>query len=256
MSCIVKYTENDFSLLRSVIRELPPVHRETLGRLSRHLSLVASHSAQNGMTAKALASQFCYAVFRGNTIVEGYVYLKDSLMEDLIQNADTLFDEPLSPPALPSASLGTRASVISHPSFFGSTLFEGSHVMGPEFSPSARSSSTILPSYYSVDQHSTPPPRLPQDFPPSPLLSPWSTLTNEDIYPNRSRSYLRRTAPLAALSGRCHIRPRRHLHLRPTSSYPSTRPIHKHRSPTTRSIQQSAIQKRTSPPLQRVRNPG
>ncbi|KAH9021329.1 Rho GTPase activation protein [Lactarius hengduanensis] len=89
-----KYTEDDFSLLRSVIRELPPVHRETLGRLSRHLSRVASHSAQNGMPAKALASQFCYAVFRGNTIVEGYVYLKDSLMEDLIQNADTLFDEP------------------------------------------------------------------------------------------------------------------------------------------------------------------
>ncbi|KAI9455784.1 Rho GTPase activation protein [Lactarius psammicola] len=71
-----RYTENDFSLLRSVIRELPLVHRETLGRLSRHLSLVASHSDQNGMTVKALASQFCYAVFRGNTIVEGYVYLK------------------------------------------------------------------------------------------------------------------------------------------------------------------------------------
>ncbi|KAH8984611.1 Rho GTPase activation protein, partial [Lactarius akahatsu] len=71
-----EYTENDFSLLQSVIRELPPVHRETLGKLSRHLSRVASHSAQNGMPAKALASQFCYAVFRGNTIVEGYVYLK------------------------------------------------------------------------------------------------------------------------------------------------------------------------------------
>ncbi|KAH9021332.1 Rho GTPase activation protein [Lactarius hengduanensis] len=101
-----KYTGNDFSLLRSVIRELPPVHRELLGELSRHLHLVAAHSDKNGMTAKALGSQFCYAVFRGNTLVEGYLYLKacrilflfpylfaqDSLMEDLIQNADTLFD--------------------------------------------------------------------------------------------------------------------------------------------------------------------
>ncbi|KAH8996981.1 hypothetical protein EDB86DRAFT_3076909 [Lactarius hatsudake] len=166
-----RYTENDFALLRSVICELPPVHRETLGRLSRHLSLVASHSAQNGMPAKALASQFCYAVFRGNTIVEGY----DSLMEDLIQNADTLFDEPLSPPALPSTPPGARTSVDSHSSLFGSTLFSEPHAMGPEFSPSARSSSTVLPSYTSVDGHSISPPRIPQSFFPSPLLSP---LTN------------------------------------------------------------------------------
>ncbi|KAH9032182.1 hypothetical protein EDB85DRAFT_1275814 [Lactarius pseudohatsudake] len=172
-----KYTENDFSLLRSVIRELPPVHRETLARLSRHLSRVASHSAQNGMPAKALASQFCYAVFRGNTIVEGYVYLKDSLMEDLIQNADTLFDEPLSPPIRPSTPPGARTSVDSHSSLFGSTLFSEPH--GLEFSPSARSSSTVLPSYTSVDGHSMSPPRIPQSLPQSffqsPLLSP---LTN------------------------------------------------------------------------------
>ncbi|KAH9057734.1 hypothetical protein EDB87DRAFT_986754 [Lactarius vividus] len=181
-----RYTENDFSLLRSVIRELPPVHRETLGRLSRHLSVVASYSAQNGMTAKALASQFCYAVFRGSTIVEGYVYLKDSLMEDLIQNADTLFDEPLSPPAQPSTPPGVRISVDSHSSLFGSTLFADSHVMGPEFSPSARSSSTVLPSYTSVDGHSMSPPRIPQSFFPSPLLlSPTSssTLTNGSDLP-------------------------------------------------------------------------
>ena len=76
MSYIAKYTENDFTLLRSVICKLPPVHRETLGVLSRHLSLVASNSDHNGMTAKALASQFCHAIFRGNTIVQGHVYLK------------------------------------------------------------------------------------------------------------------------------------------------------------------------------------
>ncbi|KAH9009031.1 Rho GTPase activation protein [Lactarius hengduanensis] len=48
-----KYTENDFSLLRPVIRVLPPAHREILGELSRHLHLVAAHSDKNGMTCES-----------------------------------------------------------------------------------------------------------------------------------------------------------------------------------------------------------
>ncbi|KAH9032178.1 hypothetical protein EDB85DRAFT_2275183 [Lactarius pseudohatsudake] len=162
-----KYTGNDFSLLRSVIRELPPVHRETLGELSRHLHLVAAHSDKNGMTAKALGSQFCYAVFRGNTL--------DSLVEDLIQNADTLFDEPLSPPTLPSTPPGARtsSSVISHSSLFRNTLFADSHVMGLEFSPSARSSSTVHSSYSSVDL------LIPR---PTPLPLPSLFLNRQDLY--------------------------------------------------------------------------
>ncbi|KAH9033843.1 hypothetical protein EDB84DRAFT_1561580 [Lactarius hengduanensis] len=106
-----KYTENDFSLLRSVIRELPPT--------------------RTGMTAKALASQFCYAVFRGNTIVEGYVYLKDSLMEDLILNADTLFDEHLSPHPPPPARAGSGTSTISYSSLFANSMFAAPQVFDP-----------------------------------------------------------------------------------------------------------------------------
>ncbi|KAI9433313.1 Rho GTPase activation protein [Lactarius indigo] len=172
-----RYIENDFSLLRSVIRELPPVHRETLGELSRHLALVASHSEQNGMTARALASQFCYAVFRGHTIVEGYVYLKDSLMEDLIQNAHTLFDEPFSPPPPPSAHAGSRYSTISYSSLFSSTLFAEPQAIGPEGSASARSSSTIFLSASSVELST--PPGLPNTLP-SPLMgfSPLDTPTD------------------------------------------------------------------------------
>ncbi|KAH9017975.1 hypothetical protein EDB85DRAFT_2154823 [Lactarius pseudohatsudake] len=168
-----KYAENDFSLLRSVIHELPPVHREIIGELSRHLHLVAAHSDKNGMTAKALGSQFCYAVFRGNTVVEGY----DSLMEGLIQNAHTLFDEPFSPSPPLSARARSRFSAISYSSLFASTLFAEPHAIGPDDSASARSSSNIFPSVSSVELST--PPRLP-NFLPSPLmgLSPLETPTD------------------------------------------------------------------------------
>ena len=68
---IVRYTENDFSLLRSKIRELHPVHRASLETLLRHLSRVASHSDNNSMTVKALATQFSYPILRGNEVLDG-----------------------------------------------------------------------------------------------------------------------------------------------------------------------------------------
>ncbi|KAH8989327.1 Rho GTPase activation protein [Lactarius hatsudake] len=88
-----RYTENDCSVLRSRIRELHPVHRVSLEAVLRHLSLVASHSDKNAMNVKALAAQFCYTVFRGNAVLESGVHTKKLVMEDLIQNAYTLFDE-------------------------------------------------------------------------------------------------------------------------------------------------------------------
>ncbi|KAH9057735.1 Rho GTPase activation protein [Lactarius vividus] len=200
-----KYIENDFSLLRSVIRELPPVHRETLGELSRHLHLVASHSDKNGMTAKALGSQFCYAVFRGNTVVEGYVCLKacrilflffhlpylfaqDSLMEELIQNAHTLFDEPFSPSPLPSAHVGSRFSNISYSSLFASTLFAEPDAIGSDGSASARSSSTIFPSVSSVELST--PPRLPNLLP-SPLMGlPLLETPTDGRYPPEPEQFI------------------------------------------------------------------
>ncbi len=76
MSRIARYTENDFSLLRSKIRELHPVHRAPLGALLRHLLHVASHSDKNAMTVKALAAEFRYDVLRGNDVLQDGVDVK------------------------------------------------------------------------------------------------------------------------------------------------------------------------------------
>ncbi|KAH9057732.1 hypothetical protein EDB87DRAFT_1832883 [Lactarius vividus] len=122
-----RYAENDFSLLRSKIRELPEVHRTTLGVLCLHLARVASHSDKNAMNANALALMFGYYVFSGCTIFPGGVRVKDLLMEDLIQNAHTLFGEHLSPPSPPSIRPDETASVLS----FNSCLSPQSAHAGP-----------------------------------------------------------------------------------------------------------------------------
>ncbi|KAH9179051.1 Rho GTPase activation protein [Lactarius sanguifluus] len=96
-----RYTENDCSVLRSKICELHPVYRASLEALLRHLLRVSSHSEKNAMTVKTLADQFCYTVLRGKVVLEGGVHVKEAIMEDLIQNAHTLFDER-TPPTVPS----------------------------------------------------------------------------------------------------------------------------------------------------------
>jgi imidazolonepropionase-like amidohydrolase len=73
---IARNTENDFSLLRSKLRELHPVHRASLGALLRHLARVASHSDRNSMTVKALTDQLSYAILRGNTVLQKGVCVK------------------------------------------------------------------------------------------------------------------------------------------------------------------------------------
>ncbi|KAH9051873.1 hypothetical protein EDB87DRAFT_630949 [Lactarius vividus] len=88
-----RYTENDCFVLRSKIRELHPAHRASLEALLRHLLRVSSHSDKNAMSVKALAGQFCYTILRGNAVLEGGVHVKKLIMEDLIENAHTLFDE-------------------------------------------------------------------------------------------------------------------------------------------------------------------
>ncbi|KAH9029694.1 Rho GTPase activation protein [Lactarius pseudohatsudake] len=71
-----RYTENDCSVLRSKIQKLHPIHWASLEALLLHLFRVASHSDKNAMNVKTLAAQFCYSVFRGNTILEGGVHAK------------------------------------------------------------------------------------------------------------------------------------------------------------------------------------
>jgi hypothetical protein len=75
MSCIARYAENDFSLLRTKIRELHPIHRASLRALLRHLLRVASYSDMNAMTVE-LAARFSYAVLRGNDVLQDGVHIK------------------------------------------------------------------------------------------------------------------------------------------------------------------------------------
>ncbi|KAH9038034.1 Rho GTPase activation protein [Lactarius deliciosus] len=114
------YTENDYSVLRSKIRELHPVHRASLETVLRHLFLVASHSDKNAMSVKALAGQFCYTILRGNTVSEGGVHVKKLIMEDLIQNAHTLFDER-TPPRVTSPYGSVLRPELSQSAEVGST---------------------------------------------------------------------------------------------------------------------------------------
>ncbi|KAH9051865.1 Rho GTPase activation protein, partial [Lactarius vividus] len=71
-----RYTEKDCSVLRSMIRELRPIHWASLEALLLHLFRVASHSDKNAMTVEALAAQFCYTVLRGNAVLEDGVHAK------------------------------------------------------------------------------------------------------------------------------------------------------------------------------------
>ncbi|KAH9024572.1 hypothetical protein EDB85DRAFT_1870089, partial [Lactarius pseudohatsudake] len=109
-----RFTENNFSLLRSKILKLHPIHRASLRALLRHLLRVSSHSDTNATTVDALAGYLCYAVLRGNTVlVDGGLVL-----EDLIQNVHTLFDErPSPPPPVPSPHMAETTSTYTYGSF-------------------------------------------------------------------------------------------------------------------------------------------
>ena len=76
MPCIDEYTEVNFSLLRSKIRGLRPVHRASLEALLRHLLTVASHSDKNRMTVKELAYQLCLCILGCDVTTEDGNYLK------------------------------------------------------------------------------------------------------------------------------------------------------------------------------------
>jgi len=85
----------------------------------RHLLRVASHSDTNVMSVKALANQFSYAVFRGNAVLQDGVHMKVLVMEDLIQNVHTLFDERPSPPSpFSSPDVAETMSTLTYGSSF------------------------------------------------------------------------------------------------------------------------------------------
>ena len=76
MSHIDEHTKSHFSLLRSKIRKLHPVHRASLEAFLQHLSRVADHSDHNGMTVKVLSSQLCGHVLGFDTVVTGGIHVK------------------------------------------------------------------------------------------------------------------------------------------------------------------------------------
>ncbi|KAI9439448.1 hypothetical protein BJY52DRAFT_1421308 [Lactarius psammicola] len=113
---IATYTENDFSLLRSKIRELHPVQRASLEVLLRHLLHVASHSDSNAMTVEELAIWFRLPILRGNPVLQDSV--ETLVIEDLIRNVHTLFEERPSPsPPVPSSLVAETT-----PTFTSSSL--------------------------------------------------------------------------------------------------------------------------------------
>ena len=70
MSHTDKFTEDNFSLLRSKIRKLHPVHRASLEVLLQHLLHVSSHSDKNGMSVKELSTRFGYYLLGGSEVCE------------------------------------------------------------------------------------------------------------------------------------------------------------------------------------------
>jgi hypothetical protein len=162
MSCIAKYAENDFSLLRTKIRELHPVHRASLGALLRHLLLVASHSDNNDMTVEKLAANFRQVVLRGNEVRQDGVYIKviyasstsftffqlisleGLVLEDLIRNVHTLFDDQ------PSTSLPVPSPAAETTSTFPSGSFLSTELPRPSEVDAIVGSGTGRPGLVSV----------------------------------------------------------------------------------------------------------
>lgn len=107
--------------MRSKIRRLPAIHRETLRTTVEHLARVAEHSDKNKMDIKNLAIVFSNVIFGEDELPKGgdllsMQHVKDTRMEDLILNAPQLFEEhPLSSsPPLPAAPAGEVPPVYQY----------------------------------------------------------------------------------------------------------------------------------------------
>ena len=126
-------------LLRSKIRRLPPVHQATLKALIEHLARVAAKCEKNKMDPKNLAIVFGGVIFGDDEMPKGgdllsvqtvkvtifsanpTVFLmpirpQDTLMEDLIVHANTLYDTPAVPnsPPLPPTPAGEPVPPLTY----------------------------------------------------------------------------------------------------------------------------------------------
>ena len=90
MSCVDEYTKNNFSLIRSKIHELHPVHRASLEILLRHLLRILRHSDKNGVTVEELSTRFCHYVLGGYGFWDRDINLKVRCIDLLCSLSDTL----------------------------------------------------------------------------------------------------------------------------------------------------------------------
>ncbi|PPQ88087.1 hypothetical protein CVT25_014385 [Psilocybe cyanescens] len=116
-----EHFSNNFMLLRSKIRRLPPVHQATLKSIIEHLSRVVARSSKNKMDAKNLAIVFGGVIFGDDEMPKGGDLLsvqtvKDTVMEDLILNASVLYESETGPssPPLPPTPVGEPVPRVSY----------------------------------------------------------------------------------------------------------------------------------------------
>ncbi|KAF8656378.1 hypothetical protein AX16_002565 [Volvariella volvacea WC 439] len=157
----VEHRANNFAVLRSKIKRLPPVHQATLKAIVEHLSRVVAFSERNKMDAKNIAIVFGGVIFGEEELPKAADLLtvqttKDTVMEDLIYNTQTIFnDREVSPqqssPPLPPTPLGEPAT----PYPYGSKTTRVATVP-----PASLSQPQFVPP-------PPPPPPPPQDFTPS-----------------------------------------------------------------------------------------
>ncbi|KZT06270.1 RhoGAP-domain-containing protein [Laetiporus sulphureus 93-53] len=214
---------NDFQLLRSKLRRLPPVHQATLKMIVEHLSLVASRADKNKMDAKNLAIVFSTVIFGEDEMPKGGDLLsvqswKDTLAEDLILNVNVLFQSNGSP-ALPAAPLGGPVPPASYGSSF--TTFGN---MPPPSMPSSNRSPRLIrsPSLPPRPSHSYYDARdmLPDDFTPQ-----LPSQASHNIHPSR-------TGPMSSLLTRQSLPPPERPKLDEHRSYIIQAPL----TPSVRSI--------------------
>ncbi|KAE9395908.1 RhoGAP-domain-containing protein [Gymnopus androsaceus JB14] len=159
---IAEHHSNNFALLRSKMRRLPAVHYATLKALLEHLSRVVANSEKNKMDPKNLAIVFGGVIF-GEDEIKGDLMsvqtMNDTLMEDLIINAQVLFSDepnthplPAPPPGEPTPvyPYGSKTTkIVSIPSPLNSAAFQNA-VLSPseDFSPKLppRPANSIHPS--------------------------------------------------------------------------------------------------------------
>ena len=68
---LIAVEQNHFSQMRSKIRRLPTIHRETLRTIVEHLARVAARSEKNKMDIKNLAIVFSNVIFGEEEIPKG-----------------------------------------------------------------------------------------------------------------------------------------------------------------------------------------